>query len=450
MRCQHLGLVLNAGARNAAEKDTGFLIWGYDAGVANAPEVLKIGKDGTVRLPSVSAAHELAPFAGTYRMALGTPGLLVLAETDGKQPVERSRVVMAGEIISRMTMMEVLNVIATAQWRGELTVVGPEATRTLALNQGALKHARSDSVDDRLGQVLFRAGVLDRRALDSVLERVTEQARLGQILVRDGVLDQAQLFEHLRSQAEQIFFGSLLVSSGHYVFTLPQDAPETEATTTIHVPIQGLLMEGVQRVDEMELFRTRIPDDTMIPSLLADAPEAKKLEPMHHKLLAAIDDRLSIDDLARSTGLGLFRTVKGLYHLLQKKQIKLRADRHVDGARVAKLVSSFNEVMQDIFFAVATYGGIAQTRSTLEAWIEGSGYAPFFGPGIDEFGCVDADAITKVLEGVDGGDPLSALHQALHEMAAFALFSATTTLPRDQELSLARDVNRRLEGIRIA
>ena len=52
-------------------------------------------------------------------------------------------------------------------------------------------------------------------------------------------------------------------------------------------------------------------------------------------------------------------------------------------------------------------------------------------------------------EGVDTEHPLEALHQALHELAAFALFSATTTLPRDQELALARDVNARLKAVRL-
>jgi len=171
---------------------------------------------------------------------------------------------------------------------------------------------------------------------------------------------------------------------------------------------------------------------------------------VHEKLLTYVDGRRSIDQIARATGLGTFQTVKGLYHLLQKNQITLRADRHLDPARVAELVSSFNEVMQDIFFAVATYGGVAQTRSTLEAWLEGSGYGSLFGKGVDEFGCVDSGAVVHALAAVDHANPLAALHQALHEMAAFALFSATTTLPRDQELSLARDVNRRLEHIRIA
>ena len=50
---------------------------------------------------------------------------------------------------------------------------------------------------------------------------------------------------------------------------------------------------------------------------------------------------------------------------------------------------------------------------------------------------------------VDIENPMEALHQALHELSAFALFAATTTLPRDQELALSRDVNTRLKRIRI-
>ena len=41
------------------------------------------------------------------------------------------------------------------------------------------------------------------------------------------------------------------------------------------------------------------------------------------------------------------------------------------------------------------------------------------------------------------------LAQALHELSAFALFAATTSLPRDQELALSRDVNTRLKRIRL-
>jgi hypothetical protein len=205
----------------------------------------------------------------------------------------------------------------------------------------------------------------------------------------------------------------------------------------------------VQRIDEMALFRERIPSNQMVPVPVRDAQPPKKLDQAAEALMAVCDGRRTIDELARLTGHGEFATTKAVYHLLQAKMITLRRASNIDTDTVKRLVSAFNEVMQDIFIAVATYGGVAQTRQTLDAWIDGSGYGPFFGEGMDDFGCVDANVITQALMTVEQDSPVDALHQALHELAAFALFSATTTLPRDQELTLARDVNRRLKQIRI-
>jgi len=110
---------------------------------------------------------------------------------------------------------------------------------------------------------------------------------------------------------------------------------------------------------------------------------------------------------------------------------------------------AFNDVLRDIFMAVATYGGIDQTRSTLEAWIAGSGYGPIFGEQVEEDGSISVLRTVQAMGEVDIENPMEALHQALHELSAFALFAATTTLPRDQELALSRDVNTRLKRIRI-
>jgi hypothetical protein len=267
-------------------------------------------------------------------------------------------------------------------------------------------------------------------------------------LVARGIIDQAQLFQFLQKQSVEIFHGAMLAGDGHYVFHLPTDSDEPVGTQ-LHIPIHGLLMEGVQRIDEMALFRERVPSSQMCPVPVPDAPAPKKLDETAEMLLTRCDGRRTIEDLARITGQGEFATTKAVYHLLQAKMVTLRRAANIDTETVKRLVAAFNEVMQDIFIAVATYGGVAQTRTTLDAWIDGSGYGPFFGEGMDDFGCVDDIHIAQALVAVEHESPVEALHQALHELAAFALFSATTTLPRDQELTLARDVNRRLKLIRI-
>ena len=378
--------------------------------------------------------------AGDFELAAVLPGLVFMLEKDGP------KVAMAGEILTRMTVMEIGNMIASAAWRGELHVIG-EHHRAMRFDQGALKGARSNSPDDRLGEVLFRAGVLTRDQVQEIASQVGPKARFGELCVKGGYVDAGELYNYLQKQAQDVFFNALIVDEGSYVFVTGDGAGDE--STTVHLPVQALLMEGVQRIDEMALFRDKIPNAELCPERRADAPEAKKLDSVAERVLELSDGRRSIDDIARITGYGEFQTTKAVYHLLQQKQVDLRTPSNVDPDAVRTLVGRFNDVLQDVFMAVATYGGLDQTRMTLDAWIQGSGYGPYFGEGVDEFGAIDPERVVTALEGVTAEHPLEALHQALHELAAFALFSATTTLPRDQELTLARDVNVRLKAIRI-
>jgi len=287
--------------------------------------------------------------------------------------------------------------------------------------------------------------VLTRAEVDSLAAEVGEK-RFGELCVERELISSSELYQHLQKQAEAAFFGALIESKGHYVFLVGEDK---DVGTTMHISIQALLMEGVQRIDEMALFRDKIPSSKLCPMPVDDAPAPKKLDATATAVAQACDGVRTIDDIARETGFGEFATTKAVYHLLQQKQITLRTPTVIDAQEVHALVGRFNDVLQDIFMAVATYGGLDQCRETLLAWIQGSGYAPYFGNSLDEFGGIESDHVVGALSGVNVEHPLEALHQALHELAAFALFSATTALPRDQELSLARDVNARLKAIRL-
>jgi hypothetical protein len=265
--------------------------------------------------------------------------------------------------------------------------------------------------------------------------------------VQRGMVDSRSLFQLLQRQAEQIFYGALVVHDGQYAFLLPTE-DQTPPPHTLHVPIQGLLMEGVQRIDEMALFRNVIPSNQLCPARNEGA-QPKDVDPLAKRVLDAVDGRRNILELGILTGLDEFATTKALYHLRQQGLITLRSSPTVDLARVKHLVAQVNNVLEDIFLAVATYGGLAQTREALESWIHGSGYAPFLGEGVDDFGQIDENVVLQSVQSIASEQPLEALHQAFHELAAFALFTAQAALPRDQKAILARDVNLRLKAIRL-
>lgn len=405
---------------------------------------LVINADGSLEVRDPETRRRIADRAGRYRLLVDVPGLVVLREErqrhGASQPI---RVVMAGEIVHRMTVMEVINVIASSNWKGELHILADEIRRTLSFDQGGLRHAHSSHPEDRLGEVLFRMGLVGRQQLQDLLSEVSEEQRLGKLLLDEGLVDAQTLFQALQRQAQQIFGNALLVDAGSYLFVLPDEARQPPAAT-VHIPVQALLMEGVQRIDEMQLFRERIPSSQMYPERVRSA-ETKPIDEVTDKVRALCNGNRTIEQIAMESGLEEFATTKAVYQLLRLNQVVLRAGgTTVDQAAVRRLVARFNEIMQDIFIAVATYGKVQKTRNTLAGWIEDSGYAPMFGEGVNEDGSVELERILDALSSSDHDRPLEELHQALHELGAFALFAATTSLPRQQERDLALDTTRRL------
>lgn len=415
--------------------------------VSEPTDLVVVQPDGTLRVVGRGAERRLRDMSGRYRMLFDVPGMLLLRREGEQEQPPPTRVLMAGEILHRMTVMEIINLIATSNWRGEMHVLGPDSQRVLSFDQAALKNARSSHRDDRLGEVLYRKGVLDRRQLDELLRDVTPDRRFGQMVVERGLVDQDTLFQHLQTQAEQIFYNALLVSEGHYVFRLPDEA--NTPSTTLHIPVQHLLMEGVQRVDEMGLFRERIPSSQMCPEVKPDA-KAKDLDATATTVLAYCDGERSIEDIARETGLGEFQATKAIYHLMQQGQVLLRSGVRLEPEQVQGFLEPFNDVMRDIFMAAATYGGLARIQQAVEQWLQQKGFDRFLGDGVDVDGSLEVAEVVAAMRRVDSSRPLEELHQALQQLAAYALFQVTSQLPRDQEAALSRDVNRRLKALRVA
>lgn len=420
--------------------------------VSEPTDLVVVDADGSMHAEGRGAERWLREHPGRYRLVVAADGLLVLhgerSETArASLPPSGPRTLMAGEILTGTTVLELINIIANASWRGDLRVFSGGHTRALSFERGAVKNAHSDHPDDRLGEVLFRLGVLTRAELDALLREVTPERRFGQLLVDHGLADREKLFQFLQKQVESIFHAVVLVRDGSYAFTTP-DESRAPAPATVHLHAQSLLMEGVQRIDEMALFRERIPHGGLVPQAIAGA--TGKVDAEAAKVLPWCDGTRTIEEIGRESGIGEFGTTKALYHLMQARHVALHDSRRsqIDPAQVQALVAQFNEVIRDIFLAVAAYGGSAQTRETVDAWVQGSGYGPFFGNGVAADGSIDPAYVAAALATVEADHPLEALHQALHELAAFALFAATTCLPRDQELVLSRDVNRRLKAIR--
>jgi len=407
---------------------------------------INIDSEGQIRVNDRNCQRQLAQQPGPYRPLVIKGGIVLLGHefAHGVDP----HVLMAGTFHSQSMIIEIINSIATANWRGELNVISEEAHRALFFDQGVLRSAQSDQAEDRLGELLVRGGVLSKSELDSIVSDMPTEKRFGQVVVERGYLDHKQLFAHLQKQVEQTFYATMQMVDGHYYFLAHTDTDHLPAGMTVHISVQNLLMLGVQRIDEMTLFRERISSMDLCPEARRGASD--KVDDVDSKrVLLLSDGQNSLNDLSQLLGLDEFDVTKTVYQLLQQGHLTLRAGPEAERTGIISLTARFNALMRDIFMAVATYGGIERTRQTISVWLEGSGYNTLFGSDVQIDGTVNIDHLLVALEQSQTERPLETAYQALHELAAFALFAATTSLPKEQDTALSRDINVRLKQIRL-
>lgn len=407
---------------------------------------LRLGQDGRLTALAGDGTASVLKEPADYRVFAG-PNQSYLWMRHSEDARARGRVLMMGELVNRMTVVEIINLVTSTSWNGELHVAGPEGTRVLTIAQGALTHARTEVARERIGELLVRAGLLEREQLEQLLPRKPADQRFGQMLVQRGQLNEEQLFKQLQSQCEAIFYAAMLVESGLYWFVAPpENAPAPEIT--FHLSIQGLLMEGVQRIDEMGLYRERIPHNRFFPAAKEGA-KRDKLDPSMLAVLELSNGARSIDDLIRATGLGEFLTVKAVHHLMRGGQVALRRGPTLDTAATKRLVRQYNEIVRDVFVVVATYGSMERTSRALSSWLASSAHAKVLGEEVDIDGTVDFTQVTARVAALSSDDPMQDLHRALHETAGYALFIASNGIPRNEERALSRDVNHRLTQLKL-
>jgi len=410
-------------------------------------QLIQIKADGTVAVSGQQLKKRLGARAGRYTLIDGPAGLLVLRRKGRGTKITPTRVLMAGEITSRSTVMEIISMISQAAWCGELTIYSGEVRRRLLIDQGALRSATSTVPGERLGQILLSQKAITRKQLSECLKLQSGRRRLGEILMEEGFIDRETLFDSLYRQVETIFTAALLVGEGSFILTtVAEDA--IPPAMKVHLPLTKLLMEGVQRIDEMAVYRKHVPRSSLCPVPLRRGSE-EQLDEALQPVAGLADGQRNIKQISAELGWGEFKTIKAVYQLVQSGYLELRTPRRNQVETARRLVSEFNRTMRGIYAVVAKHGGNKEMPENLKAWIGSSGLSRYVGEHLGKQCTLDAEEVLRALAELETTKPLPALLKALRDMASFAMVSATPYLPREVEEMLSRVVDKRLDNLRL-
>ena len=272
------------------------------------------------------APVQVAGLPGRYRPLATSPRLLILRR-DGGGPGQRpaaddDHILMAGEVFTHDTVLEVINLLATARWAGVLEVHGRTSHRRLGLDRGSLRFARSDDPRDRLNKTLFRMGVLSPAEAEDAERGAPSGRRFGERLIARDLVDETTLFRALERQAEEIFLAAVLEGQGSYTFSV-RDLWTADAPFTTRLPLQKLVFDAALRVDRFRQLRELVPDERLRPVARAGV-EVTDLGSHSRRIFGLCDGSRDLESLARESWLGRFGVLEVVHDLCRRGCVDLR------------------------------------------------------------------------------------------------------------------------------
>jgi tetratricopeptide (TPR) repeat protein len=234
--------------------------------------------------------------------------------------------------LRELSIQDVLQLLELAHKTGVLTV------RSDRLNDEAIVHFSKGEVvfavrrrsTRRLGQLLIRAGKLTQRELDRALDlqRADPTQRLAEILLEMGSISEEELERQLRFQMEETIFELMAWDEGYFKFE--ERAEISQQRLLAKVRVEGLLMEGVRRIDEWTRLESKVPSPESVPTLsTATEREATPLDlrTEQWEVLAEIDGERDIRQLAADLGRSAFDVAKTIYGLVTAGVVQVH-ERH--------------------------------------------------------------------------------------------------------------------------
>lgn len=419
--------------------------------------VLDIELSGQIRVPHATA-QKLVQNAGRWRL-VPSPGDLIVMRRDGKKP----SIMFSGMVDDGGTLPDIFNFLHMAQLEGTLEVLAGAVRRTLFFKRGQVISASSSLAEDRLGALLVRFGLVTEDQLVSAAKEATPQRRLGQVLVERGLMTSHDLFEGVKRQAEEIFFSVLLCREGAFYFARARGDETLPAK--LQLDTQGLLLDGLRRMDEMSYFRGKIPSSTVVLAIRAGAPAEAPAGPAG-QILGHVNGERTLSELSRLAHLGEFPATKAAFELVQTGHCEIRQGPEIPRgpmpqapaaaasamqqmATLAAIVRAYNDALGMLYPAIAAKGKANALRQGVGAFLAGSArFAGLFKEtSIGAEGTLEEDTILDNLEDVAIPNRLDLLQKGLSELLSFVLFVAGDAVAPEEEMRLHERVAEALKTV---
>jgi len=224
-----------------------------------------------------------------------------------------------GEGLQEFPLQKILIGLHDAKKTGTLTVNTPVFIKKIYIDKGEVVFAASNWKDDRLGEVLVKAGKITLQQYEESV-RVLKMTgkKQGTILVELGYLSPKDLFWWVKYQVKEAIYSLFPLEYAEYGF-VEGEVPQKEILT-LKISLGSLIYEGLKRIDNFTRIKRELPDFRCPLSISIGTSslfEGIELNPLQKSILSLVDGKRSIIELVdhASADASSFEVLKSLYVL---------------------------------------------------------------------------------------------------------------------------------------
>jgi hypothetical protein len=391
---------------------------------------LHLDRDGKLTIPPPGAR---AVGQRPLRLASWSAHHLLLDVADAEGSVLLTG--MLGEI----GVVDLLSFCNMFRKSGLLHFALPGGDKELYFRTGEIVYATSTFAEEDIGEILYGLDMCGRQALKAARALADGRQSLGEILVGEGVVSAKDLWTAKRSMVETIVYHLISFHEGHFVLADRPLAEELEVRLSLST--QNLIMEGLRRIDERAHYLQKIGSLEAIP--VATGKVLHDLDSTSQKMLALIQSGVAdARELLRRSGTGDFDSLRLLSQLVDRGVVVMEElpTAAVEGD-LGEVITIFNGILTTMCRVVSAKN--PQFRDEVSGflrWLPQPFSYVYRQVSLREDGSVNGGRILANLAGLEEGDKLRLLTEALSELVYMECIAARRELGAAESAELIKRV----------
>lgn len=221
--------------------------------------------------------------------------------------------------VERFTLPEIFQLVASSRKSGTLGIQKDDSIVMIYFKDGDIVYAYGPRQTFHLGTLLKEQGAITGRQLEEAIAiqaKSENVKRLGEVMISRKFIDRADLEGVVKRQVEELLYSLLAWETGSFKFYENQFPTEEEITVSISV--ENVILEGLRRLDEMNMIRETLPDMNQTYTISAsqkDRTRSIKLTGREWNVMALVDGHRDLNEICRLASAPREDTLKVLAQL---------------------------------------------------------------------------------------------------------------------------------------